>query len=182
MVDSLPCLDLSVFGLVFLNLLTLLCIGVIKCTYEKPEINKYVLVSSDCDMIPIRNELKFRNRETIHIFSPTSSNQDIREYDKDKPWSVVNDFKSIEDVLGVEEYVDTVKDLVINEYQEIARSTLLPIFEYIKCQKLTLEFVYGFGYLRDDILRVTKKVKQDAITIAKKFKELKVVVVISTNT
>lgn len=93
----------------------------------------------------------------------------------------MNDFKSIEDVLGVEEYVDTVKDLVINEYQEIARSTLMPIFENIKYQKSTPEFVYGFGYLRDDILRATKKVKQDAITIAKKFKELKVVVVISTN-
>ncbi len=37
-----------------------LCISVIKSLYEL-NIDKYILVSSDCDMIPILNELKFSN-------------------------------------------------------------------------------------------------------------------------
>jgi len=156
-----------------------LCIGVMKNIYEKPEINKYVLVSSDCDMIPILNELKFKDKQTVHIFSPTSSNKDIREYDKEKPWSVVNDFKYIEDVLGVKQYEDTVKDLELEGYKDIAKSVLPQIFDNINYQRSKDEFIYGFGYLRDDIVKVTKKVKEDATKIAQKFKELEIVVVVS---
>ncbi|AKA71946.1 NYN domain-containing protein [Clostridium scatologenes] len=151
-----------------------LCISVIKSIYEL-DIDTYVLISSDCDMIPILNELKFRSKKTIHIFSPTCANRDIKEYDKDKKWAVINDFYSIEEILGVEVYEDKISKIEDLHLKEIVGKSLLRIFENISMQR-TKENKYGFGYLTSDIMKSNEMVKEDAQKIAKAIKEKGVIV------
>lgn len=146
-----------------------LCISVMKSLYEM-QIDKYVLVSSDCDTIPILTELKFKNKETIHIFSPTSSNKDIREYDKDKKWAVISDLFTIEDILGVEVYKDTVSGMTDVGFEELVGKSLIYIFDNI-CLQRTKKNEYGFGYLTGDIMKATGMVKEDAIKFGKLMKE-----------
>lgn len=146
-----------------------LCISVMKSIYEL-DIEKYVLISSDCDMIPILNELKFRNKYTVHIYSPTSSNRDIREYDKDKKWTVVNDVFSIEQLLEVEVYENTINELAVDDFENIVKICLPTIFENLNNQRAKKN-EYGFGYLSNDIVNSAKVVKETAIELGKKFKE-----------
>lgn len=149
-----------------------LCISVMKSVYEL-DIDTYVLVSSDCDMIPILNELKFRNKRAIHVFSPTSANKDIKEYTKDKKWSVVDDFYSIEDILQVELYVDSVSELSGDDFADIVKKSLPYIFQNMVDQRKKKN-EYGFGYLISDIKKVVP-VKEDAQKIATKVNDLKIV-------
>jgi uncharacterized LabA/DUF88 family protein len=150
-----------------------LCISVIKSIYEM-DIDTYVLVSSDCDMIPILNELKFKNKNTIHIFSPTSANKDIKEYAKDKKWAVVSDFHSIESILGVEVYEDKVSEIPEDDFVKVVKSSMPFIISNIIDQR-GKKNEYGFGYLTTDIMKGTGVVKEDAKKLATRIKDSEIV-------
>lgn len=155
-----------------------LCIRVIKSLYEQ-EIDTYILISSDCDMIPILSELKYQGKKRIHIYSPTSANKDIKEYDISKKWAVASQCFTIEEILGVPIYEDKVAEIIKDDFVTIANNALPFIFDNILKQR-EKKNEYGFGYIISDIIKGNEKiVKEDAKKLATELKGRKIVVAIS---
>ena len=153
-----------------------LCISVIKSLYEL-DIDKYIIVSSDCDMIPILNELKFRQKETMHIFSRTASNKDIKEYNINDKWAVVSSTKLIEDILGIPEYKKI--ESPDEETFKLYLTKILPIiFTNLKSKydKYNSKTEYGFGYIKEDISKALSIVKADAGVIAEELKQKNIII------
>jgi len=152
-----------------------LCIDVMNSIYNM-DIDTYVLISSDCDMIPILRELKFKNKKTIHIYSPTCANKDIKEYEIENKWSVVSEYYTIEKILNVDIYTETNITEDEQKFNYIVNNSLKGIFNNMLAQR-EKENKYGFGYLVNDIQKTNSAlVKEDANIIAKKFKDSKIII------
>lgn len=92
-----------------------LAIDVVKNLYNKNSCEKYVLVSSDSDMLPIINELLFHGKEVAVIFSEYGSKDDYKTYLDE--WCVEN--YTIEEMLGIKPYVKITDEQIKKNIGEI---------------------------------------------------------------
>ena len=93
-----------------------LTIDVIKSLYVKSNIEKYVIVSSDSDMLPIINELRFHGKEVFVIYSDLNSVNNYDEYLDEK------EYEKIETLLGVDKYVCISESVIKNKIQSYLNS------------------------------------------------------------
>lgn len=78
-----------------------LIIDVIKSLYDpNVKIDKYIIVSSDSDMIPLINELKINGKEYEIYYFAFNTNLDYQDYLQDTN----SKFTTIESILGLEVY------------------------------------------------------------------------------
>ncbi len=77
-----------------------LAIDVVKNLFNKNSCDKYILVSSDSDMLPLINELTYNGKEVEVIYSKYGSKDDYRQYLSG--WGITS--YTIEELLKVETY------------------------------------------------------------------------------
>lgn len=87
-----------------------LAIDVVKNIFNKNNCDKYVLVSSDSDMLPLINELTYNGKEVEIIYSKYGSKDDYRQYLSE--WGIKS--YSIEELLEVDTY-EKISDEKIKE-------------------------------------------------------------------
>lgn len=95
-----------------------LSIDIMECLFKNPEINRYVIVSADSDMIPIMNRLKYADKEIIlyYLKSACSQAATILSYaDKNVPIESLLELaqlKITEETIR-EKYLDVVLEKII---------------------------------------------------------------------
>lgn len=111
-----------------------LTIDVIKNLFNKTDCDKYVLVSSDSDMLPIINELTYNGKEVMIIYSKYGTKGEYEEYLKQ--WGVQS--YTIESLLGVDVY-SPIKEEEIKERMpeilEIVNNGIRETYEHFKAKK-----------------------------------------------
>lgn len=86
-------------------------ISVIKSIYSNEHIDKYVIVSSDSDMLPLINEIQYFNKDVFVIYSECGSKEGYSDYLKSEK------YKSIESLYGFQKYVPIIDRDYKNEDQ-----------------------------------------------------------------
>lgn len=89
-----------------------LTIDIMKSIYTKNFIEKYVIVSSDSDMLPIINELRYFNKDVAIIYSEYGSNNNFENYVD------ANNRYTVESLLGLSKY-NPVKDYEILDQNKL---------------------------------------------------------------
>lgn len=92
-----------------------LAIDVVKNLFNKNNCDKYILVSSDSDMLPLINELTYNGKEVEVIYSKYGSKDDYRNYLSE--WGIKG--YSIEELLGIETYEKINEERIKEGLEEI---------------------------------------------------------------
>ena len=92
-----------------------LAIDVIKNLFNKNTCDKYILVSSDSDMLPLINELTYNGKEVEVIYSKYGSKGDYREYLSE--WGIKS--YTIEELLGIETYEEISEEKIKEDLEQI---------------------------------------------------------------
>lgn len=142
-----------------------LAIDVIKSVYTRSDCDKYVIVSSDVDMLPIINELIFNGKKVDVIYSKTNIKE---EYS-----TILNSwgagYDTIEDILGLEPYHELTEEEIKNDLEKFVNHINNIIFESYNnnpnwaINKTTItKFLEPLGYTKQDaltIIRVLEDIK-----------------------
>lgn len=86
-----------------------LTISLMKSLYSNESIEKYVIISSDSDMLPLINEMNYFDKEVFVMYSEFSSKEGYSEYlSKDN-------YKTIEELLNISTYDPIIDDKLIDD-------------------------------------------------------------------
>jgi len=86
-----------------------LAISLMKSLYSNERIEKYVIVSSDSDMLPLINETQYFDKEVFVMYSEFCSKDGYSEYlSEDK-------YKTIEELLGITTYKPIIDDRFLDD-------------------------------------------------------------------
>lgn len=131
-----------------------LSVDVIKSLYSKNTIEKYVLISSDSDMLPVINEIRYFAKDPVVIYSKYGSVEGYENF--------VPEYFIIEDLLGLDKYVpievEKEVDNNLNYYLNLLNDGIKHIFTKHQnvgtANKTNLtEFLYQrINMVRQDIL------------------------------
>ncbi|MEG2985087.1 MAG: NYN domain-containing protein [Peptostreptococcaceae bacterium] len=136
-----------------------LAIDVIKSVYTRTDCDKYVLVSSDVDMLPIINELMFNGKKVDVIYSKTNIK---KEYS-----SILNSwgagYDTIEDILGLELHneitEEDIKDNVekfANYINDIINTTYNKNQKWTTNKTIITNELEPLGYTKQDVLTIIR--------------------------
>lgn len=90
-----------------------LSMDVIESIYQIPDIDTYVIISADGDMIPIINRLLYKNKEVILYYVKAACGKILLNYFNE------NNSTAIEDILGLTDLSEEITDEIIeNNYKE----------------------------------------------------------------
>ncbi|MBY6796854.1 NYN domain-containing protein [Clostridium botulinum] len=92
-----------------------LAIDVVKNLFNKNNCDKYILVSSDSDMLPLINELTYNGKEVEVIYSKYGSKDDYREYLSG--WGIKS--YTIEELLKIETYEKINEEKIKEDLEQI---------------------------------------------------------------
>ena len=86
-----------------------MAISVIKSIYSNRNIDQYVIVSSDSDILQIINELRYFGKDVFVIYSSYVSQEGFEEYFE------INKYKTIESLLELPEYIPIIDSNLSND-------------------------------------------------------------------
>lgn len=92
-----------------------LAIDVVKNLFNKNNCDKYILVSSDSDMLPLINELTYNGKEVEVIYSKYGSKDDYREYLSE--WGIKS--YVIEELLNIKTYEKIKEEKIKEDLEQI---------------------------------------------------------------
>lgn len=115
-----------------------LAIDVMKTLFNRPDINKIILVSSDSDMLPLINEAKYRGKEVDVVFSDYSAGKMLKQLVTSEQPShqdeAIQDI-TIESLLGVDTFVEKDEgffDSNILDYLNVINQQIISTFQRYK--------------------------------------------------
>ena len=142
-----------------------LAIDVVKNLFNKNNCDKYILVSSDSDMLPLINELTYNGKEVEVIYSKYGSKDDYRQYLSG--WGIKS--YTIEELLEVEIYEKINEEKIKEDLEQIVNIINNGIeFTFNKYAKTTESGTTKGTCSKKDIqrsLKIANKYKENDISI-----------------